>query len=90
MSSPSAQYCGLCAQRPATYVMTMHHVVGDRFALPELTQTCVECQRLLSAHADDELAAGLSSDFDDWGRLEVVAHLHRRGGQPHLLAEPPA
>ncbi len=26
---------------------------------PYVTQTCVECQRLLSAHADDELAARL-------------------------------
>ena len=90
MPSPIAGRCALCGHRPAKYFMSMNHVVGDRCALPEQLQTCAECQRLLSAHADQELAARLTWEFDDWGRQEVVAHLHRRGGEPHLLAEPPA
>ena len=90
MPSPIAGHCGLCAHRPATYSMSVDYVVGDPIAFAESTQTCAECQRLLSAHADQELADRLTSEFDDWGRLEVVAHLHRRRGEPHLLAEPPA
>ncbi len=80
-------HCLPCASENASLRLPVAFDASDHFALPAVSPVCGVCVDLLSASEDQALAARLDTDFEDFGRADVVAHLHRRAGEPTPLPD---
>lgn len=71
--------CWWCGAVPTTYVASIEYVRGiDHFAMASPAKVCSTCHDFLVEQRDAELAERLTDEYDDWGRVQVVEHLHAR------------
>lgn len=70
--------CALCTAEPASAQLEVRLNPDDRVAFPARVAACDECRRLLIDERDDELAARLSPDYDDYGGASLIPLLRSR------------
>ncbi len=82
--------CALCSAEPASFALSIEMAIGDSVAFPAVTLVGDQCQRLLSSAKDDELAARLTSDYDDYAGGALIDLLRRRTTNARPLPAPSA